>query len=198
MRFMASATTAAAFTLAIALVSTPTFANSVHLTGNLQADYMKGPTAQQIIDTFTSPDQPPFAGVGWEVIIGKVGFGGEYDADFTRTPQGTWWLDWITQPLFLSYHFFRTSYFFDPFIQAGVGCAGGVYPQQWPESEISSDLLISIYPLLALASLSISAAFSFRLRCLMRRLGRRRLHHPLRPTPWGVQMTVSDGIAIDW
>jgi hypothetical protein len=110
---------------------------------------MKGPTAQQIIDTFTSPDQPPFAGVGWEVIIGKVGFGGEYDADFTRTPQGTWWLDWITQPLFLSYHFFRTSYFFDPFIQAGVGCAGRVYLQQWPESGISSDLFISIYPFVA-------------------------------------------------
>jgi hypothetical protein len=63
-----------AFALAIALVSTPTFANSVHLTGNLQADYLKA--AHQIIGTFTSPDQPPFAGVGWEVIIGKVGFGG--------------------------------------------------------------------------------------------------------------------------
>ena len=77
--------------ISLAGIGTPVFANSVHLTGTLSADFLKGPSAQQIIDTFTSPGQPPFGGFGWEVIIGRVGLGGEYDACFTppaRRPGG--------------------------------------------------------------------------------------------------------------
>ena len=61
MKFRAFAITAAMLALAIAASETPAFAGSVHLTGNLQADYLKGPSAQQIIDTFSSPASPPSA-----------------------------------------------------------------------------------------------------------------------------------------
>ncbi len=199
MRFRASAITAATFALAIAAIGTPVFAGSVHLTGNLQADFLKGPSAHQIIDTFTSPGQPPFAGVGWEVIIDRVGFGGDYSASFTRTPMGSWWLDWLAQPLFLSYHFFRSGHTLDPFVQAGVGCAGRVYLQDWPQTQVSDNLSISIFPFVAaglgldLSGLLVSAKMSYAPFMSAPPAS------PISSYPLGnVQMTLSAGIAIDW
>jgi len=199
MRTRASAIAAATFALAISALSAPVFAGSVHLTGNLQADYLKGPNAQQIIDSFTSPGQSPFAGVGWEVIIGKVGFGGQYGASFTRTPQGTWWLDWDAQPLFLGYHFFRTGYFLDPFVQAGLGCAGRVYLEDWPRSALSNNLFISIYPFVA-AGLGLDlSGFLVSARVSYAPFMSAPPASPITAYPLGnVQVTLSAGIAIDW
>ena len=159
---------------------------------------MKGPSAQQIIDTFSSPGQPPFGGVGWEVIIGRVGFGGEYGASFSRTSQGPWWVDWMTQPLFLSYHPFRSGYFLDPFIQAGVGCAGRVYLDQWT-GDATGNLYLSIYPFVAaglsldLSGFLVSGKVSYAPF----------MTSPPAPSissyPLGnVQVTLAAGIAIDW
>jgi len=199
MKFRASAITAATFAFAVAALGTPTFAGSVHLTGNLQEDFPKGTSGQQIIDSFASPDQPPFSGVGWEVIIGKVGIGGDYGAVFTRTPRDTWWLDWIAQPLFLSYHFLRTGYFLDPFVQAGLGCAGRVYLQEWPETAVSSNLFISIYPFVAagigldLSGLLVSTKVSYAPFMSAPPAS------PIYAYPLGnFQVTVSAGVALDW
>lgn len=199
MRFRALAITAATFAVAIAAIGTPVFAGSVHLTGNLQADFLKGPTAQQIIDTFTTPGQPPFGGVGWEVIIGRVGFGGDYSAAFTRTPQGTWWLDWITQPLFLSYHFFRTGYFLDPFVQAGMGCAGRVYLQEWLESAVGNNLYISIYPFVAAGLALDLSGFLVQGKMSYAPYMTPPPASPISSYPLGsVQVTLSAGIALNW
>lgn len=80
--------TVALLTGALAAIGLPAFAGSVHLTGSLSADNLQRSGSPQTIDSFASPSQPPFAGVGWEVIIGRVGFGGEYDANFTRNAPG--------------------------------------------------------------------------------------------------------------
>jgi hypothetical protein len=199
MRFRSSAITVATFALAIAAIGTPVFAGSVHLTGNLQADYLKGPSAQQIIDTFTSPGQPPFCGVGWEVIIGKVGFGGDYSASFTKTPMGSWWLDWLAQPLFLSYHFFRSGYTLDPFVQAGLGCAGRVYLQDWPETQVSNNLFISIFPFIA-AGLGLDLnGFLLSAKMSYAPFMSAPPASPISSYPLGnVLVTLSAGIAIDW
>ncbi|MGA2766030.1 MAG: hypothetical protein ABSG17_22035 [Spirochaetia bacterium] len=182
----------------LAAIGAPAFAGSVHLTGSLSADFLKGPSAQQIIDSFTSTGQPPFSGFGWEVIIGKVGLGGEYDASFFRTTTGAWWLDWYSQPLFLSYHFFRTGYFLDPFLQAGLGGAGRVHLDEWTGSD-ASNLYISIFPFIAgglsldLSGLLLSGKVSYA---------------PFMTPPpatvfsnsplGSVQVTLSAGIALDW
>ena len=62
--------------LALMAFGMPCFAGAVHLTGNVSADFLGGNSAQQIINTFTIGDQPLFWGLGWEVILGHVGFGG--------------------------------------------------------------------------------------------------------------------------
>ncbi len=199
MKFRAFVITAATFALAVAAIGTPVFASSVHLTGIMQADFMKGTSAREIIDTFTDPGQPPFYGLGWEVIIGKVGFGGDYSASFTKTQQQTWWVDWLTQPLFVSYHFFKSGYTLDPFVQAGLGCAGRVYLQEWPESAVGSNLFISIFPYVAggigvdldgfLASLKVSYAPYMTAPPAS----------PISSYPLGnVMVTLSVGVAIDW
>ena len=48
MKLRASAITAATFALAIAAFGTPVFAGSVHLTGNLQADFLKRPAPSRL------------------------------------------------------------------------------------------------------------------------------------------------------
>lgn len=199
MKLRASAITAAAFAFALAAFGTPGFAGSVHLTGNLQADFLKSPSGQQIIDSFVGPDQPPFAGVGWEVIVGKVSIGGDYSAVFTRTPQSTWWLDWITQPLFLGYHFFKSGYFLDPFVQAGIGCAGRVYLQDWPETAVSNNLFISIYPFLAAGIGLDLSGFLVSTKVSYAPFMSAPPASPISAYPLGsVQVTVSAGVALDW
>ncbi|HUI70521.1 MAG TPA: hypothetical protein VL354_08345 [Spirochaetia bacterium] len=199
MRTRLSAITAATFALAISALCAPVFAGSVHLMGNLQADYLKGPSAQQIIDSFTSPGQPPFYGVGWEVIINKVGFGGDYAVDFTRTPLGTWWLDWNARPIFLGYHFFKSGYFLDPFVQAGVGCAGRVFLQKFPRTQVSDNLYISIYPFVA-AGLGLDlSGFLMSAKVSYAPFMSAPPASPITEYPLGnVQVTLSAGIAIDW
>ena len=187
------------FLLAIAAISTPVFAGSVHLTGNLQADYFKGPGAQQSISSFPDPGQPPFCGLGWEVVIDKVGFGGDYSAAFTKTPQQTWWLDWLAQPIFLSYHFFRSGYTLDPFLQAGVGCAGRVYLQAWPKTAISNNLFISIFPFVA-AGLGLDlGGFLLSAKASYAPFMSAPPGSPITSYPLGnVLVTFSAGAAIDW
>lgn len=185
--------------LTAALAGAPCFAGSVHLTGNLSADFLRGTSVQTIIGTFASPDQPLFAGVGWEIIIGKVGFGGDYMASFIRQPgSGWWWADWYAAPLFLSYHPLRQGYFLDPFVQAGVGCAGRVFLHEWIGAA-RNNLFLSIFPFIA-------AGLDLNLDGLL--VGTKVSYAPFMSPPpatdfdnyplGAIQVTLSVGVALNW
>ena len=114
--------------MALAILGIPCFAGAVHLTGNLSADFLEVTSAQQIIATFGVGGQPLFWGTGWEVVLDRVGFGGDYEVTFLRDAAAAtpWWLDWYAPALYMSYHLFGSTAFIDPFIQVGLGCAGRV------------------------------------------------------------------------
>jgi len=198
MKTRAFAITAALLAAVLVTSGTPAFAGSVHLTGSLSADSLQATGPHQSIGSFTGASQPPFAGVGWEVIIGKVGFGGEYDVNFTRMAPGSWWLDWYAQPLFLSWHPFRNGSVLDPFAQAGLGSAGRVFIDQWT-GDAASNLLISIFPFVA-AGLSLDLSGFL--------LSGKVSYVPFTTPPpatvfssyplGNIQATLSAGIAIDW
>ena len=111
--------------LALTAFGVPCFA-AVHLTGTVSADFLAGSSATQSIDTFAAGDQPLFWGLGWEVIMGRVGFGGDYLVSFSRDTGERWWLDWYAPALFLSFHPLGTRFFLDPFLELGVGSSGRV------------------------------------------------------------------------
>lgn len=194
----AAAVAATFVVLILAAAGSPCFAGSVHLTGSLSADFLSGTSTQGIIGTFASPDQPLFGGVGWEVILGRVGFGGEYLASFLRAADSTWWLDWYAQPLFLSFHPLRSGFTLDPFVQAGLGCSGRVFLHHWSGSPYSN-LYLSIFPFVA-------AGLSLNLDGFL--IGTKVSYAPFmtpppatsfQNSPLGpVQVTVSAGVALDW
>ena len=106
----------------------PCFAGAFHLTGNLSADFIDVPSAQDIVATFQVGSQPLFRGTGWEVVLDRVGFGGDYAVSFLHgsADPSSWWLDWYAPALYMSYHVFGSTAFIDPFVQVGLGCAGRV------------------------------------------------------------------------
>jgi len=203
MKSRASALPVAAVAAAISLVITaaaaaPCAAGSVHLTGSLSQDFLRGTSAQTIIGTFTGPEQPRFAGLGWEVILGKVGFGGDYMASFLRAPDTQWWLDWYAQPLFLSFHPLRRGFALDPFVQAGLGSAGRVLLHRWTGTP-DSNLFLSVFPFVA-------GGLDLNLDGFL--IGAKVSYAPFMTPPPAtafdnapigqIQATVSVGIALDW
>lgn len=124
----------------------PLFADSqVRITGNLATDFVERPSVSDVVDTFKNKDQPFFWGFGWEVIFDKVGIGGMYDTNFYEDHEEKWWLDWLTQPIYLSYHLFRVRALVDPYVEIGLGCAGRVFLDQ--ELVVEKDpLYLSIFP----------------------------------------------------
>jgi hypothetical protein len=135
--------------LALAALGAPCFAGAVHLTGNLSADFLGDHSAREIINTFTVGDQPLFWGLGWEVILDRVGFGGDYLVSFFRDAGSQWWLDWYAPAFYLSFHPFGGNAFFDPFLQVGIGSAGRVLlgtmhtPMTAP---LDRDLFLALFP----------------------------------------------------
>ncbi len=138
-----------AIAIVIAALGVPCFADAVHITGNLTADFSSGASAQQIISAFGDGSQPALWGFGWEVILGRMGFGGDYEVNFHRSSDSTWWLDWYAPALYLSLHPLGANRFLDPFIQAGVGNAGRVYLQGMPFPGYNDQLMLSLFPFVA-------------------------------------------------
>ncbi len=138
--------------LALAAFGAPCFAGAVQLTGSLSADFLSGPSAGDIIDTFSLGGQPVFWGVGGEVVLHRVGFGGDYMVSFFQSPEGAWWLDWYAPALFVSFHPIGVNRFIDPFFDAGFGCAGRVFlgpaTSYWPLSATGLPS-ISLFPFVA-------------------------------------------------
>ena len=137
-----------AFVLVLAAFSTPCFAATVHLTGDLSANFLGGSTTQEIVNTFAVGDQPLFWGLGWEVILGRFGFGGDYMVSFFKDIGSQWWLDWYAPAFSLSFHPIGANRFIDPFLQAGIGSAGRVLLRGMSMAQ-GNNLLISVFPFVA-------------------------------------------------
>jgi hypothetical protein len=137
--------------LAIALAAAaavPGFAGAVQVTGSLATDFYSGPSAQQIIDSFSIGGQPVFWGLGWAVIPGRVGIEGDYLVSFLRDAAQGWWLDWYAQAISMSFHPLGATRWVDPYVEVGIGCAGRVFLQRRlpPGGE---PLMISLFPFIA-------------------------------------------------
>jgi hypothetical protein len=117
----------------------PTFS----LTLNAEKDFATMPTAEEALTSFSTNPEPLW-GVGWEVVLKRIGFGGTYMVKFFHDEQAAWNLDWNGQPLYVSYHFFGGGAFLDPFIQAGVGCTGRVLLERSGPS--NPGLYLSLHP----------------------------------------------------
>ncbi len=105
-------------------------------------DFIDRPTFDQAASALTAED--PLEGFGWEVLIGHIGIGGSYLVAFNKDSTSEWWLDWDGQAAYASYHVLGPRSFVDPFVDAGIGCAGRVY---LGPGEASADrLLLTLYP----------------------------------------------------
>ncbi len=119
------------------------FAATFSLTLNAEKDFSQIPTAEEVVAGF-STDPLPLWGFGWEVVLKRIGIGGTYYVKFFEDTGSSWTLDWIGQPIYVSYHFFGGKSFLDPFVMAGAGCSGRVLLEDaYPGT---SALFLSIYP----------------------------------------------------
>jgi hypothetical protein len=121
---------------------------AVRLTGNLSADIFGSASTEQSVSTFAVGGQPLFWGFGWEVILGKVGFGGDCAVSFFQDAGAQWWLDWLAPALFASYHPLGANTLLDPFVEVGLGCAGRVMLARRP-MHTAQGLELSLYPFVA-------------------------------------------------
>jgi hypothetical protein len=182
----------------LAALGVPCFASAVHLTADVSANFLGGSPTQQIVNTFSIGDQPLFWGLGWEVILGRVGLGGDYMVDFFKDSGSQWWLDWYAPALYLSFHPIGANHFIDPFIQAGIGSAGRVLLRHMSMNP-GGNLMISIFPYVA-------GGLSFNLDGLL--LGLKATYTPLHAEipvtyipayPLGTfQVALSAGFSIGW
>jgi len=115
---------------------------NVNLVGIVGKDFIDPPSVDQVFSSLR--DGPGLLGIGWEVVIKRFGMGGSYLVLFQPDANDSWWLNWETQPFYASCHFLGGSARIDPFVDAGLGCAGRVY---LGSRHIPGELLgISIYP----------------------------------------------------
>ena len=126
-----------------ALCACAAFAQTrVDLSALVSKDFSGTPSLDQAARALEADS--PFLGFGWEVVMGHIGIGGSYAVDFNENPPKTWWLDWEAQAIYASYHILGTRSFLDPFVDAGLGCAGRVYLGPGPYAE--DRLALTLYP----------------------------------------------------
>lgn len=123
------------------------------------------PEADEVVDALTGSRSDLFYGIGWEVIVGQIGIGGNYGVNFVRDDSYDWTVEWYAEALFVSFHLFGAGAFIDPFAQAGIGCAGSVFiddasiagPGYTVPLDASDILTIGIFPYA-----SLGCAFNLR------------------------------------
>jgi hypothetical protein len=135
--------------LALAPFSSSLFAGALHLTTDLSADFLPGTSARQIVSTFAVADQPVMWGFGWEIVPGRLGFGGEYLVSFAQEASTGWWLDWYAPALALAWHPVGGNRFLDPFFQAGLGAAGRVHLTGMQGTAAEPSLSLALFPFVA-------------------------------------------------
>jgi hypothetical protein len=114
----------------------------VNLVGVIGKDFIEPPTVDQAFSALR--DGMSLGGIGWEVVIRRFGLGGTYLVHFEPDANDSWWLDWEVQPIFASCHLLGGGAQIDPFVDAGLGCAGRVY--LGPAMISGERLGISLYP----------------------------------------------------
>lgn len=115
---------------------------TVSLSGIASVDVSSQLSLDQAITAFQTKD--PFGGIGWEVTIDQIGFGGTYLVKFFQDRGSDWWLDWYGAGVYVSYHLLGGGSSIDPFIRTGLGCAGRVLLEYNPA--VSDPLAISLFP----------------------------------------------------
>ncbi len=138
---------AIAILLVLTSLAFPALAEAnVNLTASLSKDFIGSTSLDQAVTDAVQALQTdqPFAGVGWEVVLNHFGLGGSYLVNFHDEIPGQWWLDWNSQAFYISYHLFGGRAFLDPFVDAGVGCAGRVF--LGPEGNAADKLDLTLYP----------------------------------------------------
>jgi len=184
--------------LALAPFSSSLFAGAVHLTTDLSADFLPATSARQIVSTFAVADQPVLWGFGWEVIPGRLGFGGDYLVSFAQEVTTGWWLDWYAPALFLAWHPVGGNRFLDPYFQAGVGSAGRVRLSGLPGA-VEPSLSLALFPFVA-------GGLNLNLDGLL--IGAKAIYTPFKSAipvtsipvyPLGTfQVTVTAGVSLGW
>jgi hypothetical protein len=119
----------------------------VDLGAAISKDFLASPTLDQAARALGSGE--PLLGFGWEVVMGHVGIGGSYAVDFNEPLPAEWRLDWNAQAIYASYHILGSRSFLDPFVDAGLGCAGRVYlgpKDSAAASPMADKLALTVYP----------------------------------------------------
>jgi hypothetical protein len=83
------------------------------------------------------------------MIIGRIGFGGDYLVSFYRDAGEHWWLDWYAPAFFLSFHPLGGRSFLDPFLELGIGSSGRVFldPRRTAVGpDPAQDLSLGLFP----------------------------------------------------
>lgn len=88
-------------------------------------------------------------GLGAEIVFHHLGFGTSVMAYFQEEDPDQWLVDWDLRT-YMSYHFFGSRSFLDPFMQAGIGAAGevGISGSVCNESNYTevNRVAIAVYP----------------------------------------------------
>jgi hypothetical protein len=116
----------------------PTFSVTV----DASAGFAEAPTFEQAYAELTQTPNP-LCGFGWELTVRNLGLGGSYMVNFSQAQVDPWVMDWYGEGLYIGYHFFGGGAFIDPFVQAGIGCAGQVTLLSREEPEL---LRLSLFP----------------------------------------------------
>jgi hypothetical protein len=140
-------TKALACMLAAFLAPSVFAAPKLSLTGDIAAGFSGMPSVEEAFLNLTENPNPLW-GTGWEITSRRFGFGGAYMVNFSREGSSPWALDWYAEALYMSYHVFGGGAFLDPFIQAGVGCAGRVMLRDhgYCDYGYTGDLMLSLFP----------------------------------------------------
>jgi hypothetical protein len=123
------------------------------LSGTVAQDFATLPAVKDDYRGYDRLDQPLW-GIGWEVVLKRIGLGGTYMVSFSHDDQDRDLLNWYCQGFFISYHFLGGGAFLDPFIQAGAGCAGRARLKRSRDDDdevhvTGSDVSLTLFPYLS-------------------------------------------------
>jgi hypothetical protein len=157
---------AKALAIFLACLAVPALAETrVDLSAVMGKDFISSPSFDQAVRALGN--DKPFCGFGWQVVMDHVGIGGQYLVNFREEGPESWWLDWNGQAAYASYHLLGARSAVDPFVDAGIGCAGRVF--LGPGEAEAPRLALSVYPFasagasIGLESLRLGAKLSYSL-----------------------------------
>jgi hypothetical protein len=118
----------------------------VRITGSTALHFAERPAAREAIDAFSRTDRDFFCGPGWELLLDRVGLGGNYLVRLFEDDAQVRWVDWVSEALFVSYHAFGAGFPLDAFVHAGLGTAGRAVADERGRDQ--DPVYVSIFPML--------------------------------------------------